>query len=96
MLDELVEWGESCNISFNLDKTVAVGFTHARKHSFDEQLTIHGQPVRYVEEVRYLGLFLDKRLNWTAHLNHKLAANKKYLHKMIKLAKPPGVLNLTS
>ena len=87
VLDELVEWGESCNLSFNPDKTVAVGFTRARKYSFDEQLTIHGQPVRYVEEVRYLGLYLDKRLNWTAHLNNKLATNKKYLHKMIKLAK---------
>ena len=87
VLDDLVEWGESCNLSFNPDKTVAVGFTRARKHTFDVNLTIHGQLVQYVEEVRYLGLFLDKRLNWTAHLEHKLKANKKYLHKMIKLAK---------
>ena len=87
MLDELVEWGELCNLSFNPDKTVAVGFTRARKYDFEINLTIHGQPVQYVNEVRYLGLFLDKRLNWTAHLEHKLKANKKYLHKMIKLAK---------
>ena len=87
VLDELVEWGESCNLSFNPDKTVAVGFTRARKYTFDTQLTIHGQPVRYVDSVRYLGLFLDKRLNWTAHLEHKLKSNKKYLHKMIKIAK---------
>ena len=87
VLDELVEWGDSCNLSFNPDKTVAVGFTRARKHTFDTQLMIHGQPVRYVEEVRYLGLYLDKRLNWTAHLEHKLKVNKKFLHKMIKLAK---------
>ena len=87
MLDELVEWGESCNLSFNPDKTVAVGFTRARKYTFDQQLTIHGQPVQYVDQVRYLGLHLDKRLNWTAHLEHKLKTNKKFLHKMSKIAK---------
>ena len=87
VLDELVEWGESCNLSFNPDKTVAVGFTRARKHTFDEQLTIHGQPIQYVEEVRYLGLYLDKRLNWTFHLEHKLKVNKKLLHKMANIAK---------
>ena len=87
VLDELVEWGDSCNLSFNPDKTVAVGFTRARKYTFDLDLTIHGQPVRYVNEVRYLGLILDKRLNWTAHLEHKLCANKKFLHKMSKIAK---------
>ena len=87
VLDELVEWGESCNLTFNPDKTVAVGFTRGRKYTFDQQLTIHGQPVQYVDQVRYLGLILDKRLNWTAHLDHKLKANKKFLHKMIKIAK---------
>ena len=87
VLDELVEWGDSCNLSFNPDKTVAVGFTRARKYTFDQVLTIHGQPVRYVDEVRYLGLMLDKRLNWTAHLEHKLKVNKKFLHKMSKIAK---------
>ena len=87
VLDELVEWGESCNLSFNPDKTVAVGFTRARKYTFDQVLTIHGRPVQFVDEVRYLGLFLDKRLNWTAHLDHKLKLNKKFLHKMSKIAR---------
>ena len=87
VLDELVEWGESCNLSFNPEKTVAVGFTRARKHTFDDHLVIHGQSIQYVDEVRYLGLFLDKWLNWTAHLEHKSKANKKLLHKMAGIAK---------
>ena len=45
VLDKLVEWGESCNLSFNPDKTVAVGFTRARKYTFDDHLIIHGQPI---------------------------------------------------
>ena len=85
--DKLVEWGESCNLSFNPEKTVAVGFTRARKHVFEDRLTIHGQPIEYVDEVKYLGLTLDKRLNWSAHLEHKLKANKKLLHKMSNIAK---------
>ena len=87
VLDELVEWGESCYLSFNPDKTVAVGFTRARKYTFDHHLTIHGQPIQYVEKVRYLGLYLDKRLNWTFHLEHKLKVNKRLLHKMANIAK---------
>ena len=52
VLDELVEWGDSCNLLFNPEKTVAVGFTRARTHSFSDALTIHGQPVQYVDVVK--------------------------------------------
>ena len=62
VLDELVEWGESCNLSFNPEKTVLARFTRARKHTFDDNLTIYGQPVQDVDMFRYLGLHLDKHL----------------------------------
>ena len=87
VLDELVEWGDSCNLHFNPEKTVAVGFTRARTHSFSDALTIHGQPVQYVDVVKYLGLYLDSKLNWSVHLDNKLKSTKKFLHKMALIAK---------
>ena len=86
VLDELVTWGESCNLRFNPEKTVMVGFTRALKHTFTQPLYIYGQPLKFVDTVKYLGLLLDKRLSWRPHILEKIALCKQYLVKMANLA----------
>ena len=87
VIDELVSWGQTCNFNFNPEKTVTVGFTRARKKSFDTPIQINGQALTYVDSVKYLGLTLDKRLTWRQHLLDKLAAGKRYLLKMSNIAR---------
>ena len=63
VLDELVEWGRTCGLRFNPDKTVAVVFSRSREE-FNEFVTIEGKPIPYSDTVRYLGVILDKNLSW--------------------------------
>ena len=86
VIDELVLWGESCNLTFNPEKTVMVGFTRATKHIFTLPIHIKGVPLKFVDTVKYLGLLLDKKLKWRPHIMNKIAICKQYLMKMANIA----------
>ena len=86
VLEELVAWGDSCNLRFNPDKTVMVGFTRGRKHKFTLPLFIKGVPLKFQPTVKYLGLLLDSKLSWRPHILDKIALCKKYLLKMANIA----------
>ena len=86
VIDELVDWGESCNLRFNPEKTVMVGFTRCTSEVFTVPICIKGVPLKFSQEAKYLGLLLDKRLTWKPHLLDKIAACKKFLLKMANIA----------
>ena len=61
MLDRLVEWGSSCNLSFNALKSLAVLFS--RRRSEDHcVLKLGDETLSFEKTVRYLGVTLDCRL----------------------------------
>jgi hypothetical protein len=67
----------SKKMSFNARKTVfmlvnkkLINFSHL-------SLTINGLSICPTPETVFLGLTVDCRLNWLAHVNHKIAAAKR-------------------
>ena len=86
VIDELVTWGLTCNLRFNPEKTVMVGFTRAVRKSFTVPVYMQGVPLKFVDSVKYLGLTLDKRLNWRKHILDKIALCSQYLLKMANIA----------
>ena len=86
MLDSLVLWGASCNLSFNVEKSVVMFFTRTQT-TCEIPLTINGSALEYVDVVRYLGVYLDTKLFWTAHVNNRVLKAKRFLLKMAAIAK---------
>ena len=78
VMDDLVAWGRTCGLRFNPEKTVAVAFSRSRQLC-EDQVTIDDQPIQFSDTVRYLGVFLDKKLHWTFHIDTKIAKAKKFL-----------------
>ncbi|MDE3023336.1 MAG: hypothetical protein KGI54_16055 [Pseudomonadota bacterium] len=74
-LDRVTEWGTSQGLKFSASKSVAVVFTHRRKWTCDP-LRMNGLDVPYSNTVKYLGITLDGRLNWKAHIQDKLKKAK--------------------
>ena len=79
VVNKLVEWGKSCNLSFNEKKTVSVVFHRSRK-SFDKyQIRVNNKLISHSQEVTYLGLLLDRKLTWQLHIKNKIAKAKRLL-----------------
>ena len=84
MLERLVNWGLSCGLRFNPQKTVAVMFTRATR-SFDRQVRMNGQLLPYSSSVVYLGVTLDRELKWNEHVLNKVAKTKRLLMKLASI-----------
>ena len=86
MLDRLVQWGSGCGLKFNADKSVAVLFSRSRKTP-QSSLYIDGKAVPFADEVRYLGVTLDRKLHWTPHITDKLSKAKKFLSNVAAITR---------
>ena len=80
-LDELILWGKEYGLKFNPKKTIAVIF-HRRKINPDRmpsQLRMNGIQIPFSTEMKYLGVIMDNKLNWTTHFNQVMKTCKTTL-----------------
>ena len=78
MLNELVEWGKTCGLRFNAEKTAVVHFSRTKlKPNF--WISMEGRRLDYSESTKYLGVTVDRELRWRIHIDSKLKAAKKLL-----------------
>lgn len=85
MLRVLIPWGNSCGLTFNASKTVAINFTRGTKTP-RHHLTLNGLRIEYSNDVRYLGVTLDKKLHWKTHIVGKIEKARKLLFKLRSIA----------
>ena len=81
MLERLVNWGGTCGLRFNPQKTVAVMFTRSTRE-FHRLVRMEGQLLPYSDEVVYLGVTMDRELKWHPHILNKIRKAKSLLMKM--------------
>ena len=81
-INNLEQWTKTKGMRFSIEKTAAIKF-EKRKKGEEPQLTLHGSRIQVRENTRYLGLIIDKRLNWKDHLDH-LRAKCTSLVNLIK------------
>ena len=70
-LNTVSEWCNGCGLSVNPDKTSVILFTNKRKISGIKPLLFYGKRLEMVTQVKHLGVILDNKLDWGAHLNHQ-------------------------
>ena len=68
-MKNLEQWTETKGMRLSTEKTVAIKF-EKRKKGEEPQLALHGSRVQVRESTCYLGLIIDKRLNWKDHVDH--------------------------
>ena len=71
-IDVAVQWGEDNGLRFSPVKTQVILFHRKNKLVVNENLYIDGTKLSFSDEVTYLGLTLNKNLNWNPHITKKV------------------------
>ena len=67
-----VEWGRDNGLVFSHKKTQVILFKRKNKVKVEGNLYINGSKIPFSDEVTYLGLTLNERLNWNTHVIKKV------------------------
>ena len=67
-LDALVEWEKAWSMEFHPDKCKVLRITNKRK-IIDSKYIMHGTQLEVVDQEKYLGVILHKKLSWKPHIN---------------------------
>jgi hypothetical protein len=65
----LQNWMEQWKITFNPEKSAHITFT--TRKAICPQVSINNSPIPIKQDVKYLGLHLDKKLTWSTHIKAK-------------------------
>ena len=85
-VNRLIQWGSTCGLRFNPDKTVVVHFSRKKAMTIPH-IKIGNEYVPYSNSAVYLGVTLDAKLTWKLHLQDRVTKSKKYLMKMNSISK---------
>mgnify|MGYP000439298498 CR=1 FL=1 len=67
-LKKLSYWCHNNKLTINTEKTYYTIFkTYQNKSTFDLNITLNNIPIKAVEEVKFLGVSIDKNLSWSSH-----------------------------
>ena len=76
------DWGRDNELRFSTSKTVAVHFTRSHRQGPPPEVKMNDQAIPYSTEVKYLGILLDQRLNWSKHIRWKISSAKALMIKV--------------
>lgn len=75
-LKKIERWCCDVNLSVNANKTVIVPFTRRRALDGLKPPKLFGKTIDFSQEVKYLGVHLDKGLNWDTHIGNVIRKAK--------------------
>jgi len=67
-LNVVIKWAVKKGLNISPHKTAIVPFTNRRKIEGPGPLTLHGKELQVLDEIKYLVVTLDSKLNWNQHL----------------------------
>ena len=83
-LNDLQRWLIEWRIAINVSKSIVKIFARAGGRFIQHRpVTLFGEPIEWVDTVRYLGATLDTRLTWSPHIDQ---VSKRTVQWMSKLA----------
>ena len=69
-LADISRWLKINKLSLNIKKTQYMVFTRSKKKQDDISLTIDGEPISKTSVSKFLGVYIDDKLNWKHHLGY--------------------------
>ncbi|KAJ4430518.1 hypothetical protein ANN_19106 [Periplaneta americana] len=86
-------WCNKWKIKMNPSKSNVIQFTYKR-NTENQSITLQGEEVSHAESVRYLGLYLDRKLTWNTHISSLVKRLRHKLYQVKHLLKGSSPLPL--
>ena len=96
-LSKISEWRIVNKLSLNASKTKCMVFNMPQKKVVIPRLKLADTEIESVDQFNFLGITLDKHLNWNAHTNKlfgKISRNTGILNKIQFLTQPHSKNNI--
>jgi len=93
-LNVVVKWAVKEGLNISLHKTAIVPFTNKRRTEGLGPLILHGKELKMLDEVQYLGVILDSKLNWNQHLHRIIRKAQTTFAVVRRVCGKNGVLDL--
>lgn len=77
-LDETMQFSNTKGLQLSPSKTKAMVFTYSSK-KLPHPLSLNGEPIQYTTNIKFLGMTLDRRLTWKAHIQQLVDRSQKDL-----------------
>ena len=71
-LSKVSDWLAANKLSLNVKKSNFLHFHQGKERKITLNLTLNGTKVEEKTVAKYLGVFIDNKLNWKAHIQHVL------------------------
>ena len=66
---KVLEWLAANKLIINLEKTHLMLFTN-KPRDFKVSINANGQTINEITEIKFLGVMLDNKLSWNAHIKY--------------------------
>ena len=81
-VDQIAKWVQEAGLELSPAKSVAVFFTRSRDVEPPSNIHIGGQELERQPQARYLGVTLDQKLNFRAHIDKKIKEARMSLMRL--------------
>ena len=79
-IDAATTWAGNTGFKFSSEKTKAIRFTRTRRAEEIPTLFLEGTILPYEDNVKYLGIYFDKKLTFDHHINYVVCEVKKRMN----------------
>jgi hypothetical protein len=86
-------WFKQWRISINPSKTSAIFFTN-KSTKFSPKLKIQGTPINWSHSIKYLGVLIDRNLNFSAHVKFTINKTKAAGHLLFPMINSKSPLSI--
>ena len=68
-LNKIINWGKEKGLVFNPNKTQEIIFDRSKKYKASPpSIVMEGQELEFTDNIKFLGMIIQSRLSWTAHM----------------------------
>lgn len=89
-LNQIIQWGLDAKLNFGPNKTQAIAFTRKSK---TVNITIATKKIEYVDQIKLLGVIIDKNLKFIPHVKYITQKANKVYGFLCKYVRPTWGVN---